>query len=150
MNEANDLLCSNGVIDATHLLRSDAEAVKNALEKANTNQNFVQSQPCILLQPAVTTMGRINQEQVSITESLEVKVLPNPSRSFFTIKTKSLSSLPLSFRVFDALGRVIETRRGQPANSLIQIGHQFKPGLYYAEIIQGQEKQIVKLMKGSE
>jgi hypothetical protein len=150
MTEANDLLCANGVIDVTHSLRADAEAVKNALEKANINQNFVQSQPCILLRPVVTTMGRINQEQVSNTESLEVKVLPNPSRSFFTLKTKSSSNQPVSLRIFDALGRVIESRNGQPANSLVQIGHQFRPGLYYAEVIQGQQKQIVKLMKGSE
>ena len=49
MTEANTLLCSGG---ATLLIlsgnpdRPRAEALKNALDNANNNKNFVQSTPC--------------------------------------------------------------------------------------------------------
>ena len=46
MAEANAILCANGVILSGNPLRPRAEAVKNALDRANNNLNFVQATPC--------------------------------------------------------------------------------------------------------
>jgi len=46
MTEANTLLGANGLIGAASSYRPRAEALKNALDKANNNLNFVQGTPC--------------------------------------------------------------------------------------------------------
>ena len=46
--------------------------------------------------------------------------------------------------------RVIEIKYGVSPNQSISIGHNYKPGLYYAEIIQGNQNQTVKLIKGAQ
>jgi hypothetical protein len=46
MTEANALLGANGLIGAASSDRPRAEALKNALDKANNNLNFVQGTPC--------------------------------------------------------------------------------------------------------
>jgi hypothetical protein len=46
MAEANALLLANGNIGASSPDRVHAEALKNALDKANNNLNFVQGTPC--------------------------------------------------------------------------------------------------------
>ena len=34
-----------------------------------------------------------------------------------------------------------------PANSTLQVGGKYRPGIYLVEIMQGKEKQVLKLMK---
>ncbi|HJQ71169.1 MAG TPA: hypothetical protein VKA70_19490 [Blastocatellia bacterium] len=50
MNEANTLLCAGGaptlILLSGNPLRPRAEALKNALDNANNNRNFVQATPC--------------------------------------------------------------------------------------------------------
>ena len=46
LDEAEAELCANGLTLAGHPSRSYQEALKNALDKANNNQNFVQGEPC--------------------------------------------------------------------------------------------------------
>ena len=46
MAEANTSLGANGDTTAAGATRTDLEALKNALDKANNNLNFVQSSPC--------------------------------------------------------------------------------------------------------
>jgi hypothetical protein len=151
MTEANTILCANPVINAASLLRPIAEAVKNALDKANNNLNYIQAQPCGLIQS--TNAARIETQgtnEIISPEIFNARVLANPSSTSFTVITKSDSKQPISLRVYDELGRVVETRRGIPANNVLSIGYKYKSGLYYAEIMQGSKKQIIKLVKGSQ
>jgi hypothetical protein len=121
------------------------------LEKANNNLNYIQAQPCSLIQSSNTARIKTQEtNEVIIPETINTKVLANPSSTFFTLITKSDSRQPVSLRVYDALGRVIETRQGIPANNVLSIGYKYKTGLYYAEIMQGNKKQIIKLVKGSQ
>jgi hypothetical protein len=46
MEEANTNLFANGNTSAAGATRTYQEALKNALDKANNNLNFVQSSPC--------------------------------------------------------------------------------------------------------
>jgi hypothetical protein len=50
INEANTLLCTGGATNLVILSgnpdRPRAEALKNALDNANNNKNFVQATPC--------------------------------------------------------------------------------------------------------
>jgi nitrogen fixation protein FixH len=88
-------------------------------------------------------------EAVATTEEdLKVTVMPNPTTTFFTLKLESKYETPVSMRVMDARGRVIDAKSKIGANSTIQIGHNYSSGTYYAELIQGNVRKVVQMVKG--
>jgi VCBS repeat-containing protein len=88
-------------------------------------------------------------ETVATTEEeLKVTVMPNPSTTFFTLKLESKYETPVSMRVMDGRGRVVDAKTKIGANSTIQIGHNYSSGTYYAELIQGTQRKVVQLIKG--
>ena len=48
------------------------------------------------------------------------------------------------------MGRVVEVRKGLSANGTLTLGASYRPGIYIAEVLQGKEKVVLKLMKLSE
>jgi hypothetical protein len=93
-----------------------------------------------------------NQSAPAVTEAvvestLSAQVLPNPSTVAFTIITKSDKSDALTVRVLNGVGAVIEVRNGLPANGRIIFGGNYRPGVFYAEVLQGSRKVSLKLIK---
>lgn len=99
----------------------------------------------------VTTSNSIGGFTQTISKetinAIEVKVLPNPSSDYFTLKISSKHQSPVQLRITDASGRAMETRNNLNANSTIQVGHRLHPGSYFAEVIQGSERKVVQLIK---
>lgn len=89
----------------------------------------------------------ISEEKVVSEEELRITVLPNPSATYFTLKLESRYETPVSMRVMDANGRVVDARAKLGANSTIQIGHNYSSGVYYAEMIQGTRRKVIQLVK---
>ena len=58
--------------------------------------------------------------------------------------------MPVSFKVIDILGRSVEQKQNIHANSTITIGHLYRPGVYMIEVIQGNERQVLRLVKISD
>lgn len=81
------------------------------------------------------------------TDQLLVKSFPNPFTTNFTLLIASGSAAPVDIRIWDGTGRLIEERRNNSSNSLISIGEKYSQGVYFAEVIQGKEKLVVKLVK---
>jgi hypothetical protein len=86
-------------------------------------------------------------QKLNVEQKLVVQTSPNPSKSYFTLIISSESEQPLMIRITDALGRVINTKQNVPANGTLQLGHQFRPDIYYVEVIQGTERVTIKLIK---
>jgi len=80
---------------------------------------------------------------------LSVKVAPNPAIGYFTIFTESKDQQKIAIRITDIYGRIIETRSNLSPNTTVQLGHAWKPGLYYAECTQGDQKLVIKLVKAA-
>ncbi|MDN3656733.1 metallophosphoesterase [Ferruginibacter paludis] len=80
-------------------------------------------------------------------KGLKVTVLPNPSPTAFTLITSSNSEKTLSINITDVQGRVVERKVNIAANGTVQIGSRLSAGVYFAEVMQGTEKQILKLVK---
>jgi hypothetical protein len=78
---------------------------------------------------------------------LSIKVMPNPTSYYFTLILKSLSKENVKLTVTDITGRVIEQKTGVAANSSIQLGNQYHPGIYIAEFIQGNDRITLRLIK---
>jgi hypothetical protein len=80
-------------------------------------------------------------------QPLRVTVLPNPSSSYFTVMPTSGSKQPMTMRILDAGGRMIETKTGVQANGSLQIGHLYRPGTYVIETIQGKQRVFSRIIK---
>jgi uncharacterized delta-60 repeat protein len=78
---------------------------------------------------------------------LNVKVFPNAFTEFINVQWRGSDKL-VNITITDALGRLVEKRTGLPSAGAIQSGYHFRAGLYYAEIVQGIERVVLKLMKG--
>jgi hypothetical protein len=93
-----------------------------------------------------TTKEAAEEVNTSI-EELKVTVMPNPSTTFFTLKMESKYEIPISMRVMDGRGRVVDAKTKIGSNSTIQIGHNYSSGTYYAELIQGSQRKVIQLIK---
>jgi len=78
---------------------------------------------------------------------MKVKVFTNPSRNYFRLQTSSNSSKKLTLQVYNQLGRLVETRSDFTANGIFQIGQFYSKGTYMAELVQGDERIVIKLVK---
>ncbi|HEU5165292.1 MAG TPA: T9SS type A sorting domain-containing protein, partial [Chitinophagaceae bacterium] len=82
-----------------------------------------------------------------VGESFKVSVLPNPSKTSFTLLIESNNELPVNIRILDVQGREINRLGNISANSIIKLGDKLNTGFYLAEILQGEERKIIKLVK---
>jgi len=87
------------------------------------------------------------REEKESPGKLAVTALPNPSMNNFTLRIQSASSEMLSLRVLDILGRVVETKNRIAPNKTFQIGNNIQAGVYFVEVIQGTERQLLKLIR---
>jgi hypothetical protein len=83
----------------------------------------------------------------STEEDLKVTVMPNPSSSYFTLKLESRYDIPVNIRVMDAQGRVVDAKSKVGSNSTVQMGHSYVSGTYFAELLQGNIRKVVQLIK---
>jgi hypothetical protein len=91
-----------------------------------------------------TTAARVI---TSIVNNLSVKVMPNPSSYYFKLGLKSGSNEKVTITVVDILGRTVELRNDVAANSNVQLGRSYHPGVYFAQVVQGKDIVILKLIK---
>ncbi|WP_157580469.1 DUF4082 domain-containing protein [Segetibacter koreensis] len=101
----------------------------------------------VLFKPA-TSAARvpISQEDPK-GQKLAVKVMPNPAASYFTLLIKGSDKGSIKVRVTDASGRIVENKGDVRANDTFTIGEKYRPGTYYVQLIQSNEKVMIKLVK---
>ena len=97
--------------------------------------------PCSTGSRSITSNGPI------VGESFKVAVLPNPSKTSFTLSIESNNELPVNIRILDAQGREVNRLGNISANTIINVGGKLNTGFYLAEIVQGNERKIIKLVK---
>ncbi len=56
---------------------------------------------------------------------------------------------PVTVRVMDISGRVIETHEKIAYSGILKLGQLWKAGSYFAEVIQGEQRKVVKLIKAN-
>lgn len=78
-------------------------------------------------------------------ETFKVNISPNPSRTGFTIRVISKNKEQVTIRVVDAIGVVRSTLYN--VGSVVTFGNDLPAGIYFAEVIQGDDKQSFKLVK---
>lgn len=102
--------------------------------------------------PLVTTRLATNPDQNNLVAEdrglakLSVKAFPNAFTQYINLQWSG-SDKPVTITITDVLGRLVERRTGLASSGNIKTGHHFRPGVYYATIVQGREKVVVKLIK---
>lgn len=80
-------------------------------------------------------------------DGLAVTALPNPAFHQFVVVMASKHPQPITLRVYNSNGALVETRGNIAPNTTILLGGNYNAGIYYLEIIQGNRRQILKVMK---
>jgi large repetitive protein len=76
-----------------------------------------------------------------------VNVYPNPTAYDFSIQVLSKSNSPITIRILDLNGKVMSVGTAFSKGNNIKVGANLLGGTYIAEVIQGSNKQVVKLVK---
>jgi hypothetical protein len=101
--------------------------------------------------PVARMNTAVNSTQVDTpapTLFFDIKASPNPTTSHFNAKLESDNiSQPISLNVVDISGKVIEMRKNLVAGQTFQLGANYRPGMYFVELLQGDRRRIVKLVK---
>jgi endonuclease/exonuclease/phosphatase family metal-dependent hydrolase len=82
-----------------------------------------------------------------VPNTLTITAMPNPSRSQFSLFISGSSKEAISMIVVDGVGRNVEVRNNIKAGEHVQIGSSYKAGIYIVEIIQGDSRKQIKLVK---
>jgi hypothetical protein len=95
-----------------------------------------------------TTPGSIpvSKAVTTPTESMSVKVFPNPSTSNFNLQVVTAGKEEVTARVLDMQGRFIKSVVIAP-NRTMNIGSELKAGAYFIEVRQGKEVKTTRVMK---
>jgi hypothetical protein len=101
------------------------------------------------------TIGISPKERFDLSELLDeqwdgklnVQVSPNPSATYFSLIIKGKPESPVTVRVLDIFGRVMEKYEKIGSTTVLKLGHKLGNGSYFAEVIQGGERKVVKLLK---
>ena len=89
----------------------------------------------------------ISEPGVEIQDAITIRTFSNPSHNYFQLQLNGKAGTKLELRVYDVQGRMIESRSSLLANQTLRIGGLYNPGIYLVEIIQGTQKQTLKLIK---
>ena len=81
------------------------------------------------------------------TDKLVAVASPNPSSGQFSINIQSGKNTAVTVRVLDVMGRPVYTSNWVNANSVLRLGENWKAGIYFVEIQQGEERKMMRLIK---
>jgi hypothetical protein len=101
----------------------------------------------------VTTTENQKTIEQNVTEmapsmpKLYVNVVPNPSASYFSLIISSNDANPVTVRVTDMFGRPIEMHEKMTSTGILRLGQSWSGGTYFAEVIQGEQRKVVKIIK---
>lgn len=79
-------------------------------------------------------------------QKLTATVQPNPSNNYFNFSISG-NNKPVEVKIYNVSGRLIETKANAMTGNTFNLGNNYLPGLYYAVILQGLDRVILKFIK---
>lgn len=83
----------------------------------------------------------------SVTDRFAVKVYPNPTDGDFNIRVISNSNEPILVKIMDATGVVVHSSANVTKAGLMIPANKYRGGLYFVEVTQGKNRQVIKLTR---
>jgi hypothetical protein len=85
---------------------------------------------------------------INIDSDFIVSLFPNPFDEEFNINLMPLSLDQIELKVYDLLGRIIESQHIKPSEiNSKKVGSSYSPGFYNIFIKQGQQEKMIKVIK---
>ncbi|MFL5787890.1 MAG: T9SS type A sorting domain-containing protein [Flavisolibacter sp.] len=82
-----------------------------------------------------------------VAVQLTTTAYPNPSTNGFTLVAKGTNEKETAkIVVYNVSGKMIDAKT-VVTDQLIKLGDTYRPGIYFAELIQGHRKVTIKLIK---
>jgi len=95
----------------------------------------------------VTTKSPIQSE--SYVEQFDVKASPNPTNHSFSISVQSSNKTAIvNLRVINVTGQLIDVKQMSPIQTF-KLGEKYRPGIYLVEVVQENQRKVIKLIKQS-
>lgn len=138
----------DGPYERVYYLRSTGPANRIGDYQFLDNNSFAGKSYYRVVQ--VMAAGKQKQEKTvaqGYDTEFTVKAYPNPSAGRFGLAVQSRRDELLQIRVVDVLGRLVEQKNNLPANQLIEIGQQYRTGVYFVQVIQGAKTKTLRLEK---
>ena len=86
-----------------------------------------------------------------ITKDFSIGAFPNPATKGFYISIgESEINEKVLLQVFDITGRLVETKQNVAGGSTIQLGNNYRPGVYFLRAIHGDMHRELRLVKLSD
>ncbi|TMI67933.1 MAG: T9SS type A sorting domain-containing protein [Bacteroidetes bacterium] len=93
-------------------------------------------------------MARQSARELVVFNQLNLKAYPNPSENVFTLQVESDNLKDkISLRIFDMAGRTIQTFTNLSPGQTLKVGSNYKIGVYFIDMMQGDKHKQVKLVK---
>jgi hypothetical protein len=80
-------------------------------------------------------------------DKLNIAVIPNPTSSSFNVLINGRRKGPVTVKVIDISGRVVERHEKIAPNGSFRLGQRLAAGSYFIEVVQDDQKQIVRVIK---
>ncbi len=112
---------------------SSSQHIKIIVPKARGNEND----------------NNIKKDGAPVFEYVEgLKAFPNPSNSYYNLQLNTGDfNEKISLRIYDLSGRIVEEKSGLSPGKFMTAGAALRPGMYIAEVRQGEKVQRIKLVK---
>lgn len=88
--------------------------------------------------------------EYTMAEKLDIKVANNPSNGSTSFRLQILSNdrvTPIALKVTDMTGKPLEAKQGLANGSTVELGRNYIQGMYMVEVVQGDQRKVIKLMK---
>jgi len=98
---------------------------------------------------AARQRGDNNTSNLDRTPETEIDLIayPNPFNDDVNLELRSTSDSPASLRMVDLAGRIMMENKKVKPNELFTIGRELNKGVYFVEVIQGDSRKSVRLIK---
>jgi uncharacterized protein YjdB len=98
--------------------------------------------------PTTITKSTLDQKKEKPVNTMTLKAFPNPTITGFSIVAESNNvKEKIAVRVMDLYGRTVEIRPNIVSGQTLRLGDQYRPGVYFIEMIQGSHRKQLKLIK---
>lgn len=78
----------------------------------------------------------------------DLKIAPNPTNSYFTLMIESQDNkTPVSMKIVNEAGVIMDRFNDLSSGQTLEVGIHYLPGTYFAEIIQGKNRKLIRLLK---
>ena len=105
--------------------------------------------PNLVKTGAVTAPIAISNMLSTLPAKLEANVMPNPTTTVFNLVIRGKDASPVTVRVTDVYGKVIQVNQKIGSSATLRLGDRWTNGTYFVEVIQGNERKLLKVIKAN-